>query len=311
VKQSIYRFRLAEPGRFLQRQILFREDRSSPRRGELIALQANFRSRSKLLDAINATFERLMTAEAADIEYDRTHVLRAGLTFAEPPAGSRCFPGAPIEMHLLPARFGAPGGATDHHDGGGEDADADGDLDRTEREALLVAMRIRVLVGLDGGTPYCVADKEAPGGYRPLRFGDIVILLRAMQHKSNDFANALRAHGISVHSEAKSGFFDSTEVNDVLALLRLLDNSRQDVPLATFLRSPLGRLPCGGAEDALARIRLAYPEASTAYHQAVAQYAAEQRDELATHLRGLLADLQRWRELAQRRPLAELLTSVF
>jgi ATP-dependent helicase/nuclease subunit A len=314
VKQSIYRFRLAEPARFLARQLLFRDDDSTPRRGQLIALQANFRSRAKLLEAINATFERLMTEAAADIEYDASHRLVPGLPYVDPPAGVRSFPGAPIGLHLLPDKFGGSGATGgDAEDVVGDDDASPDDLDRTQREAVLVAARVRQMMGLDGGQPVHVADKDDAGTpvYRPVRYRDVVILLRAMQHKAEDFADALRGAGIPVHSEGRTGFFESTEVRDVIALLRLLDNARQDVPLATFLRSPLGRLPRPGAEDALARIRLACPERAAAYHEAVVRYAAEQDDELAAHLRDLLADLKRWRELAQRRPLADLLAAVF
>jgi len=307
VKQSIYRFRLAEAHRFLERQELFRQ-KARPRRGELIDLQSNFRSRKPLLDAINGVFERLMTAEAADIEYDRTHRLHAGLDYPQPKVHQ--FAGAPIEMHLLPDDLSA----TEDEENGDVQTPPDSELDRTEREAVLVAQRIRALMGLDGGTPMQVTEKDAAGNWvhRPIRFRDIVVLLRAMRYKAEQFAAILRRHGIPVHSQSSTGFFEAMEVRDMLALLSLLDNQGQDLPLAAVLRSPIAGMP--EPENCLARIRLAYPEnepQSVPFHEALVRYSTERDDELAARLRDFLDDLTRWRRLARLRPLADLIWTIY
>src|SRR4051794_6720338 len=322
VKQSIYRFRLAEPTRFLERERQFRSNPGpssgvSPSAfslqpsafGSVIDLQTNFRSRGPLLSAINAVFERLMTAEAADIHYDHSHRLQPGRSFPDPPAGGGCFAGAPVELHLLPQKLELTGDDADEEPA--DPCDDDADLDRAEREAVLVAHRIRELLGLDGGKSVCVADATEPAGYRPIRFGDIVILLRSMKHKADQYAQVLEAAGIPVHSESSSGYFESMEVRDMLALLALLDNQRQDVPLAAVLRSPLAGLD--RPEDAMATIRVAYPPGreGQAFHEAVRRYAAEKDDALARWLREFYAKLNRWRALAQRRPLADLVAAVY
>jgi ATP-dependent helicase/nuclease subunit A len=310
VKQSIYRFRLAEPRRFLDRQRVFRED-AGRHTGNVIDLQKNFRSRKPLLDAINGVFARLMTGDGVDILYDDSHKLHAG---ADYPAGDgTCtFIGSPIEMHLLPAKL-EPGGSSevseetsDCEDGG------EADLDRAEREAVLVARRIRAMMGLEGGAPMCVTERGASGTHeaRPLRFRDIVILLRSMKFKADQYAEVLRQNGVPVHSESGTGYFESTEVSDVLSLLSLLNNSRQDIPLAAVLRSPLASLT--EPENSLAAIRLAYPRgAGLAFHEAVSAYATEHDDALAEKLREVLAQLSRWRELAQRRPLADVIQRIY
>lgn len=310
VKQSIYRFRLAEPGRFLERERLFRSDESGA--GEVIDLQANFRSRAPLLEAVNRVFERLMTAEAADLDYVQTHRLHAGKQFPPDPHGVCCFAGAPIELHVLPKKLDAP--AEDPGERKEEcDDDTAPDLDRAEREALLVARRIREMMGLDGGRPMCVMESSPDGGMspRPLRFGDVVVLLRAMRHKADEYAEVLESAGIPVHSDSSTGYFESTEVRDVLALLALLDNPRQDVPLAAVLRGPLTRLP--EPENSLARIRIAYPagEQGVPFHDAARRYAAERDDDLARWLRGFNTRLGTWRAFAQRRPLPDLLWKVY
>lgn len=305
VKQSIYRFRLAETGRFLERQKLFREPTTTPPRGRVIDLQSNFRSRAALLEAVNGVFERLMTEDAADIEYDQTHRLHAGLPY--PAGGAPAFVGAPIEMHLLPADL-----TTEEHD---EPAGDDADLDRSEREAVLVAQRIRRLTGADGGAPAMVTEADGAGGFRqrPVRFRDVVILLRSMRYKSEQYADVLRRAGIPVHAQSGTGYFESTEIRDMLALLGVLDNQRQDIPLAAVLRSPLANLP--EAESCFARVRIAYPAGggkdAPAFHDAVVRYAQEKDDELAAALRDFLAKFARWRVLAHSRPLAEVVWEVY
>jgi ATP-dependent helicase/nuclease subunit A len=304
VKQSIYRFRLAEPRRFLDRQ----EDYRMPGgHGQVIDLQANFRSRDPLLEAINSVFHRLMTRQAADIEYDETQRLhgRAGYP---PASGPSHFPGAPIDLHLLPQRLPDAGEESSESSDDGDDQE----LDRTAREAILVANEIRRLLGRDGAAPMQVMERDDAGGMRPRPIGprDIVILLRSMKFKAGQFAQVLRGFGIPVHSDSGGDFFQATEVRDMLALLSLLDNRRQDIPLAAVLRSPLGRLP--KAETELAKIRLAYPSESIAFHEAAIRYADEKSgDPLAAKLSEFIARLSTWRDAAQRRPLAEVIWSIY
>ena len=299
VKQSIYGFRLAEPVRFLERYHRFK---SNPRAGAVIDLQANFRSRAPLLGALNGLFERLMTREAADLTYDDSQKLRPGATY--PPAGDQAsFTGAPIELHLLPREV-APTG---------EDEEPTADLDRSEREASFIASRIHSLMGHDGSPRMQVADRGPEGEpiLRPIDYRDIVLLLRSMKYKSDQFADILRRHGIPVHRDSNTGYFNSTEVRDMLALLHLLDNGQQDIPLAAVLRSPLAGL--AAPEDSLARVRLVYrstPE-PIPFHEAVARYATEQHDELAARLKDFLDQLARWRTASRLRPLADLIWRVY
>ncbi len=288
VKQSIYRFRLADPARFLARRDRYRD----PDRGTVIDLQQNFRSRAPLLAAVNALFARLMTRAAVELDYDDTQKLVPGATF--PPVTDAAFPGSPLELHLLPKDATADDDGTDT-----------AELDRSQQEAVLVGHRILEIV-----RTRTVTDRD--GTTRPARFGDCVVLLRSMRFKADTFAGQLRAMGVPVHSESNTGYFEATEVNDVLSLLHVMDNARQDVPLAALLRSPLARLP--DPEGALARIRLAYGatgESAVPFHVAVRRYAAEQRDDLAARLAQLLDRLAAWRQAARDRPVAEVLWAVY
>jgi ATP-dependent helicase/nuclease subunit A len=289
VKQSIYRFRSAEPELFLRRYDRFKMGDG----GQLIGLNTNFRSRKPLLEALNAIFERLMTRPASGIDYAAGHRLEAGRTF--PPGAT--FSGAPIELHLLPDDpQSADDGATD----GSE-------MERAEREAAFIVHRIRSLMGLKDIPRATITQHD--GTTREIHYGDIAILLRTRKYKIEQYADILRKSGIPVLAEGGAGFFSAMEVQDMVALLHLLDNFRQDLPLVAFLRSPLGRLP--ESEDCLARIRLAYPDPSLPFHVAVEQYAAEQDDELAARLRDVIDQLNQWRQRAQRRPLAETIAAIY
>lgn len=296
VKQSIYRFRLAEPRQFVARAELLRA--GGPPRGRVIDLQANFRSRPALLEAANDIFRLLMTRESADVDYDATQELRSPGDYAD--AGTPSFAGKPIELYVLPKDAGA-GGRADEDAGEG---DAEETPDRFEREVNFVARRIRQLVCVDESQrPRVIARTAESTVARPIRFGDIAVLLRSARHKASVVADQLRAAGVPVHADDTTGFFQATEVQDVLSLLRVLSNRRQDIALAALLRSPLAAID--DADDALAEIRIAYPEES--FHRAVARYASERDDGLAHSMRAFCATLDRWRQLGQDRPIVDAL----
>lgn len=306
VKQSIYRFRLAEPQRFLEREERYRQTPPEERQ-RVIDLQSNFRSRKPLLDAVNAVFERLMFKPEIEIEYDQKHRLVAGAAYPDGD-GVATFRGAPLELHILPP----PAKITAPDDAGSSSTPQHDDLDRSDLEALLIVRRLREMMGLTG-LPRMQVMERAGGDFvpRPMEYGDVVILLRSLRHKAEQFASMLRRYGIPCHCDGGAGFFQAVEVRDMLALLHVLDNQQQDIPLATVLRSPLVLLP--RPDDALARIRLAYndPEQAVPFHQAVVRYAQEQNDELAAALTDFLARLGQWRDAAHKRPLAEVIWTIF
>jgi ATP-dependent helicase/nuclease subunit A len=275
VKQSIYRFRLAEPAQFLERDRRFRK---GDRHGRVIDLQENFRSKPALLETINQFFKRLMTREAATIEYDAAHWLKA-------PGGATESGETRVELHLLPQlRDEADWKSAD--DGKADEED----LERIEREAVLCAGLIREM------------KLEQQFDY-----GDVAILLRSLQYKTAQFARILRQQGMPVHHAGGRGFFEAQEVRDVMALLSILDNQKQDIPLAAVLRSPLAALR--EPENVLVRVRVAYPDVP--FHKAIVQYAGEQADETAAELRDLLGKFSAWRDFARRRALGDLVWHIY
>ena len=204
VKQSIYRFRLAEPRLFLARYERYRRGEG----GRLLPLTRNFRSTRAVIDFVNTVFARTMTGGDAEILYDDLARLNAGLEGTED---------APLpEIHIL-------------DEAAKEDGDADEALEeigRAGREAMWIAGRIRALMA------------EEPG----LRWRDIAILTRAKSSAAAAMLPVLLSEGIPAYAEGLSGYFDTLEVAFALSLLRLVDNALLDVEMIGALRSCMARL---------------------------------------------------------------------
>jgi ATP-dependent helicase/nuclease subunit A len=309
VKQSIYRFRLAEPKLFLDKYLTYvteadeaGSDSESP--GERIDLAANFRSRREVVDAVNFLFRQIMSPGVGEIDYDRSAELicRAAYPESEP---ERLRP----EVHLIDrAAPEEPGDQAEAEETGlppaGEAAEEAG---TAQLEARLIAKRIRRWMEPgEGEAPLLVYDKKE-GGLRPLAYRDIVILLRAVSGWGEAMMEELRAAGIPVYAEQSEGYFDATEVEVMLSLLRVIDNPLQDIPLAAVLRSPL----VGLREEELAHIRIRYPAGP--FYQAVHRYVEEQPATCGWEekLHRFFRRLKRWRTLARRGPLAELIAALY
>ncbi len=222
VKQSIYRFRLADPTIFLDKYIRYphAEDaqEGEPRK---ILLSQNFRSRQSVLDATNFVFRAIMSREMGEMDYGEEEQLNFGASYL--PERRDCAP----EFHLLGVPFG------------GEER-----VSRALIEARFVAERIRAL--LDEGYP--VSDGV---GLRPCRPEDIVVLMRSPGPRLRHYARAFAERGIPCSTQENEDFFSTMEVAVVYAFLQVLDNPRQDVPLISVLRSPV----FGFTPDRLAIIR--------------------------------------------------------
>ena len=298
VKQSIYRFRLADSSIFQNRQRDYSE--ANGKDGMAIHLQDNFRSRKPLLDAINSLFTRLMREKTAEIEYDQTQAFTAGFTY--PPAAA-AFTGAPVALHVvLTDEMENPAPV----EGYAPPMEEQDEMEDTEREARHVGKIIGDLLSPAKGPRRQVYDRQTKG-YRELRYGDCAILMRSMKQRTREYARIFAELGIPLRAESRSGFFTATEVQDVLSLLRVLDNSCQDIYLAAVLRSPLGKL--SRAEDSLLQIHGAYR--GIPFHEAVSRYAREKKDLLAGQLQALRQRLEQWRMLAMQRPVAELLATIY
>lgn len=237
VKQSIYKFRLARPELFLEKYDTYQET------GDLcrIDLAKNFRSRIQVVDAVNGVFSRIMSREIGGIAYDDKAALYPGATYpaAEDPAyGSEAL----LIRKPEKGERGESGIGEQHAEGAGVLVDYD---NVRQLEALAIAARIKQLKG-----SLKVMEKST-GELRPVRYSDMVILLRTTSGWDEEFKKILEQQGIPVYITSKTGYFGALEVQELLQFLRVLDNPRQDIPLFGVLQSVFG----GFTQEEIAQIR--------------------------------------------------------
>jgi len=298
VKQSIYAWRGAEPTIFLERlrQVSQTTELTA---GLRVDLNTNFRSDARLLAFVNKIFGRVMTASVAHIDYDEAARLRPGA--AEVPADE---PAPIVEFHILDEK-------AEDGDAPEDEMSADVDFVRPrQRQAALIARRIQEMVGAEPGQAALqIPDKET-GQLRDVAYRDIVVLMRSLAKKANDYVEILRLAGIPVSCDATAGYFETTEISDVLCLLKVLDNPQRDIELAAVLRSPFFRFD----ETELTMIRLDAHERGDRedfYHYAAHYVESGGNADVKTKLRETFATLDRWRRLARRGHLADLLWRVY
>ena len=251
VKQSIYRFRLADPTIFLEKYRSYAPwtcaEEGEPR---TITMSKNFRSRPQVLEAANDLFRAIMSRRLGEMEYTEAEALYPGGTF---PAGE----GYETELHVL--------------DFSDDPALTEDKENKNFLEARFTARRIAAL--LEAGFP--VADGQ--GGTRPLKPEDIAILLRSPGPVRSYYTLALEEQGIAWSAEEGSDFFETTEISSALSWLQIIDNPRQDIPLLAALRAPVW----GFDGDKLAEIRTRAPGD---YYTALETAAAEGDDTCADFL---------------------------
>lgn len=265
VKQSIYRFRLAEPGLFLDKYKRFVSDITegqspaaqaeggldSEAAGIRIDLARNFRSRMEVVDAVNLLFRQLMNESVAEIAYDKRAELVCGASFPDHDGAGA----SPFQPELILIDRGGKGADESGSESEQEEEGADTvieavEMETAQLEARAIISKIREMTG-ETGAPLMVYDKSLKA-MRPVEYGDMVILLRSAQLWAPLILEELRQAGIPALGEQNKGYFQATEVEIMLSLLQVIDNPRQDIPLAAVLRSPI----IGLNEEELAQVRL-------------------------------------------------------
>jgi ATP-dependent helicase/nuclease subunit A len=212
-----------------------------------------------------------------------------------------------VELHLIESGSSTESLAGDNQAAeAGPEQEAEEEKDALQKEAGLVADRIRELVhGTIGGDPGMQIYDRNKGDFRPLEYRDVVVLLRATSGSANTFVEEFRLKGVPVYAELATGYFEATEVETMLSLLHIIDNPRQDVFLAGVLRSPM----VGLRAAELAKIRLAARRGD--FYDAVVAAAVAGQGELSERLVEFLERLEQWRTSARQGTLADLIWSVY
>ncbi|WP_298785816.1 helicase-exonuclease AddAB subunit AddA [uncultured Marinococcus sp.] len=271
VKQSIYRFRLAEPDLFLEK--FQRYGKSDD--GERIMLDKNFRSRRQVLDAVNYLFRQLMDNDLGGIAYDSEAELKWG-NDQYPDLGDMV-----TEVAVI-----------DQEDVAENDPQA-AELTNARAEARWIAQAVS-----DSMQNGWVTDQETGEKRRPV-YRDHVILMRSMPWV-NEMMEEMQAYGIPVYAEVSGGYFQAVEIQIMISLLQIIDNPLQDIPLASVLRSPI----IGWDEEMLAAVRLEDKDAS--FYQCV-ELAAAGSSSMHPQAQAFLEQLEGWRSRSKYEPLSEFI----
>ncbi|MEZ0117052.1 UNVERIFIED_ORG: ATP-dependent helicase/nuclease subunit A [Heyndrickxia coagulans] len=287
VKQSIYRFRLAEPNLFLKKYRDF--DPEGRDTGLRIDLSKNFRSRKEILDGTNFIFKQIMGLKVGEMAYDSQAALVAGASY---PEGDH-----PVKVALIDQADEAI-----EEDISDEETLDRAELEQSQLEARYLAREIKKLIGEEQ------VYNPKTGTSRPIRYKDIVILMRSMAWAPT-IMEELKQAGIPLYTELSTGYFDATEVSIMLSLLKVIDNPYQDIPLAVVLRSPI----VGLDEEALALIRI--HEKRGPYYEAVKKFIADRPDpeeeEAHEKVSRFMEKLSVWRSVARQGDLSSLIWQLY
>jgi len=292
VKQSIYRFRLAEPMLFLNKYRTFTLEPELS--GVKIDLNANFRSRPEVLHATNFIFSQIMGKRVGEIDYDDAAALKPGAPYVD---GEYA-----VELAILSNKEEIDEPASEDESANAELVEHE-ELKKSQWEARYMIRKIRKLMDDQTMVIDPWSKKE-----RPLEYRDIVILMRSMTW-SEDLTEEFKQAGIPLYAELKKGYFDALEVMIMLNTLRIVDNPYQDIPLASVLRAPF----VGLTESELSRIRLSAPKEP--FYEALKQFIRKGESGLhpatAEKLQRFILHFEEWRHLARRGSLAELIWRIY
>lgn len=337
VKQSIYRFRLAEPNIFISKSDSMSEISisdvnkcSQDRKGSKIYLSKNFRSTKEVLSTVNKVFRNIMSRQCGEVDYSASQELVCGRTTEADLKDLRHLEdttaGKKGKQGILPEYV-----ATAHDNAlqSGEESavalqtdvtskvefdivsldslsisDDDEAPESIEIEAAHVANRVKSLLESDLTIP---DDSDDSGGVRNIRESDIAILLETISGKAWRFSSALKKVGINATCSMDEGYFDTFEINIILPILFVINNPDSDIHTASVLRS----VPYCFSLDELAMIRLQKPDDS--YYSAIKSAAdgAKGSSELARKCALFLSAFEKYRQMATDIPTHKLIWYIY
>jgi ATP-dependent helicase/nuclease subunit A len=277
VKQSIYRFRLADPTLFIAKYHAFQPQPHVLNRR--IDLDKNFRSRAEILAGVNYIFQHIMSERLGEIDYDQSAFLCYGSRMEEAED-------ARIEVMLI------------EKDSSLLELEEDlEDVSEIEIEAGFAARRIKELIGQSVYDPRqkCI---------RPLEYRDMVVLMRSTKNRADAYLDILTDQGIPAYADVGSGYFETLEIEMFLNLLRLIDNKKQDIALLSVLRSPIGKFT---VEDLIA-IRL--DSHATHMYLALEDYIKNNDNDLSKRLSAFWMQLGKWKDKSRFLPIDQLIWEI-
>lgn len=244
VKQSIYRFRLADPSIFNSKYRTYeqdREDLDDAVINRVVELNKNFRSREEILDGTNHIFKNIMSLDLGEIDYNDKVFLSCG--------NKNFSTNNPVELNIIDKSLDSDNVDLNQSDDINDELES---MKTVEMEALFAVKKIKELLHEE------IFDGNNENNLRKIEYKDIVLLLRSVSDWSNVFEEVFSKEGIPFYFDGGTGYFDTIEIQVVINLLRLIDNIMQDIPMISVMRSPIGNF----TTEELIEIRSKFKEGS-------------------------------------------------
>lgn len=274
IKQSIYKFRLAEPEIFKQKYELYKKNTE---KSIAIDLNKNFRSKKGVIETTNQHFKAIME------NYDDAAALKKGVNYE----GSLEYD---TELHIVETKM--------------EDVDDEiAELKAAEIEARFIAREIKNNVNT-GMMIY--NTKVSKDNQRKVSYRDNVILLRAVKSSTEAFRKAFEAEEVPLYVEEDNGYYNTTEIQQFVNLLKVIDNKRQDIPLISTLYSSI----FGFSADELASIRIFANKTireKVSFSEAFLLSCNADDCELNGKSKKVLETISRWKKFSKIMPLHDFM----
>ena len=282
VKQAIYSFRMADSSLFMEKYNTYGGTDAVERR---IDLAKNFRSHENILAATNFLFYQIMTEEAAELNYTEAESLIPGRIVEDAPED---WIGGDVELQLLDV-------SKDTLSASESDEDDGGDPENNERELDFIIQKIKEIHGAKKKV------QNPDGTFRQIEWRDFAILRRSLAGWGTRAVEAMRQAGIPAVVNERDGYFEAQEIQLLLALLSIIDNPEQDLPMAAVLHSGLVGLDA----NELGALRLS---GEGSLWSLMPAYAKEAQDE---RLLAFIDHMERWRTLSRRHGVTDLLWDIY
>ena len=282
VKQAIYSFRMADSSLFMEKYNTYGDTDAVERR---IDLAKNFRSHENILAATNFLFYQIMTEEAAELNYTEAESLIPGRIVEDAPED---WVGGDVELQLLDV-------SKDTLSASESDEDEGDDPENNERELDFIIQKIKEIHAAKKKV------QNPDGTFRQIEWRDFAILRRSLAGWGTRAVEAMRQAGIPAVVNERDGYFEAQEIQLLLALLSIIDNPEQDLPMAAVLHSGLVGLDA----NELGALRLS---GKGSLWSLMPAYAKEAQDE---RLLAFIGHMERWRTLSRRHGVTDLLWDIY
>ena len=293
VKQSIYKFRQAMPELFISKYKTYKNKENKSENDNLkIQLFKNFRSRKNVLDFTNLIFENIMSGSLGDIEYNQEEYLNLGADYKEIEQNLK----AEIDIINLKDQENEEENTSEIL----EEEENTERLENIQVEARFVASKIKELIE----NKFQVFDRKK-NCFRDIKYKDIVVLLRSTKTSAPIFEEEIINLDMPVFSDSSQEYLDSIEIENIMSLLRIIDNPIQDIPLVTVLRSNIGKF----TDDELVEIRLS--DKYDNFYNAMQKAKINVGKNLQEKIEKFLTNLEKWRKEQEYLALDEFIWKLY